>query len=286
MQAAQFELHAEIEERHWWFVARRRIMRALAEVAVPPLRTSRVVDVGCGTGANLAALANQYLCAGIDTSADAIEKARARFPDIEFIHGFAPADLGQRAGQADLFLLMDVLEHVPDDFQLLSSLLAAARPGAHFLVTVPADQSLWSEHDVSFGHYRRYDLERFRMVWRGLPVTTRLVSYYNSRLFPLVKLSRAISRGRGHTGGRAGTDFWMPASPVNRALEAIFAGESRRLCRLAQRGRGWGYGRGVSLIALLRREEGLIEPRCKPTHIAADYFDPTARSEPLALANV
>ena len=40
---------------------------------------------------------------------------------------------------------------------MLSGLLAAAAPGAYFLLTVPADESLWSEHDESFGHYRRYD---------------------------------------------------------------------------------------------------------------------------------
>ena len=67
---------------------------------------------------------------------------------------------------------------------LFSELLAAARPGTYFLLTVPADQGLWSEHDKSFGHYRRYDLHRFEQIWQGLPVTPLLASYYNTRLYP------------------------------------------------------------------------------------------------------
>lgn len=273
MQSEQFELHADIEQRHWWFVARRRILRDLIALVLPPSRDALVVDVGCGTGANIASLSSDYRCLGIDTSTDAIEYALRRFPAVEFRQGFAPRDLGAAAGQADLFLLTDVLEHVSDDFELLSKLLAAAKPGTHFLVTVPADLSLWSEHDESFGHYRRYDESRLRQIWQGLPVTPLLVSYYNSRLCPIVRLSRAASRRRGKAGGQVGTDFWMPSRPANWALTKIFAGESRRLIRVARRD-AQPYSSGVSLVALLRRDPGPIEVRGKSPGIAADYFDP------------
>ena len=106
--------------------------------------SSLIVDVGCGTGGNLAALGRRYRCVGIDTSVEAVELAQRRFPQVQFIAGRAPQDLGELAAQAQLFLLTDVLEHVPDDYVMLSELLAAACPGSHFLVTVPADESLWS----------------------------------------------------------------------------------------------------------------------------------------------
>src|SRR5271154_127582 len=54
MLAAQFELHAQIEERHWWFVARRRILADLIANLAPPDPAATVLDVGCGAGANLA----------------------------------------------------------------------------------------------------------------------------------------------------------------------------------------------------------------------------------------
>ena len=252
-------------------------------LGTPP--KSLIVDVGCGTGGNLAALAQRYRCVGIDTSAEAVELARRRFPQVQFIAGRAPQDLGELAAQARLFLLTDVLEHVPDDYAMLSELLAAASPGSHFLVTVPADESLWSEHDESFGHYRRYDPARLEGVWAGLSVTTLLLSYFNTRLLPLVRLVRAWNRRRGRAAGQAGTDFWLPSQPINALLTATFAGEATRLAAALRKREGAEpsrlcfnitprcgqevessdvmlkhnlrpYRAGASLVALLRRKLG------------------------------
>jgi SAM-dependent methyltransferase len=255
MQHDQFQLHADIEQRHWWFVARRRILCRLVAEVLPPAADALIVDVGCGTGGNIAALADQYACVGIDTSSEAVELAQQRFPQLRFIVGLAPCDLGDLARQTKLFLLTDVLEHLDDDRAMFSELLTAASPGCHFLITVPADQSLWSEHDESFGHRRRYDRARLEDVWRGLPVTTLLLSYFNARLLPVVRTVRAWNRRRGHASGRAGTDFWLPSSPANWLLTNIFAGEATRLTA-ALRGKKSGYRAGASLIALLRREAG------------------------------
>lgn len=268
MQQAQFDLHAQIEEQHWWFVARRRILRSLIEAIVPPHQNRLVIDVGCGTGGNLAELADAYQCLGVDTSADGIRLAQARFPGVRFVCGKAPEALGEAAGQADLFLLTDVLEHVPDDFWMLSELLAAAKPGAHVLLTVPADMTLWSPHDEAFGHYRRYDAERLAAVWQGLPVRQRLLSYFNTRLYSAIRWVRDRNRRRGQAAGNAGTDFELPNAPVNWLLRRIFEGERARLLRSMRRGMR-GYGRGVSLVAVLERLPGEIEPRRVPATLAA-----------------
>ncbi len=254
MQTAQFQLHAEIEQQHWWFVARRRIVRKLIGSVVPPDPTTTVIDVGCGTGANLAALADDYRCVGIDTSAEAIELARQRFPQVTFLNGFAPHDLpAEILNDARLVLLTDVLEHVADDYALLSELLAAVKPGTFFLLTVPADPGLWSPHDESFGHYRRYRLADFQALWAGLPVDTHMVSYFNARLYPMIKSVRWWNRLRKQSAGAAGTDFSLPPRPMNRLLSAVFGGEAERLVDLAV-GRGHlGYCRGVSLVALIQR---------------------------------
>jgi SAM-dependent methyltransferase len=277
MQTAQFQLHAQIEEQHWWFVARRRILADVIHAVLPPSHQTTIVDVGCGTGANLAHLAADYECVGIDTSADAVRLAQARFPNVQFIRGFAPRDLHSIVDRTRLVLLTDVLEHVPDDFSLFSELLAATHPGTFFLVTVPADLSLWSEHDEAFGHYRRYDADRLQSIWQGLPVRPLFVSYFNTRLYPLVKAIRSWNRLRGKSLGEAGTDFNMPAAPVNRALSRVFAGESERLVRMAAGEVAAPYRRGVSLMALVERTAGPVEVRRKPQHILADHFDPVAQ---------
>ncbi|HEX3996985.1 MAG TPA: class I SAM-dependent methyltransferase [Pirellulales bacterium] len=283
MLSAQFQLHAEIEQRHWWFVARRRILQALVGKLIPPSPLSAspatVIDVGCGTGANLAALAEDYRCVGIDTSADAIRLARQRFPNTHFIQGRAPDDLGHLIDDAGVLLMMDVLEHVGDDFSLFSSVAAALPPGAFFLITVPADLRLWTGHDESFGHYRRYDARRLAKVWEGLPIEPILLSHFNSRLYPLIRGVRAMNRWRGpdRVAGKSGTDFAIPIAPVNRMLENIFAGEARAMCRAIATGRS-AYRHGVSLMAILRRKPGQIDIREKPDSLAPDYFDPAARA--------
>jgi hypothetical protein len=173
-------------------------------------------------------------------------------------------------------LLTDVLEHVADDFAMFSELVAPLEPGAYLLVTVPADLALWSEHDRAFGHYRRYDNERLVQIWQGLPVRPVFVSHFNARLYPIVKLVRRWNRLSGRAVGEFGTDFRMPRRFVNSALRQCFAGERRRLVQLARGQTATPYRRGVSLMALLERRPGAVEPRSKPSGVAADYFDPMA----------
>jgi len=263
MQSGQFRVHAEMELEHWWFVGRRTIMRNVVHHVLPPSKTSRVVDVGCGTGANIASLAGDYDCVGIDPTREAIQYAQERFPQVRFLCAAAPGAVEPLLEGAGLVLLMDVLEHVPDDFGLFSDLLSALRPGSFVLVTVPALMSLWSEHDVSFGHHRRYEREGLAEVWAGLPVRVCLLSHFNARLYPVIRALRALNRARGRTSGEARTDFHIPAPFVNEALKTILAGESGHLLDML-RGKGIpAYRRGASLIALLRREEGGVGTRVR-----------------------
>lgn len=293
MDTAQFQLHAAIEERHWWFTARRTILgrlvgqlldnqqlRAADRTAEKPL----LIDVGCGTGANLAAFSNSFRCLGVDTSGEAIQLAKQRYPQLEFLHGFAPDDLVDSIRAASVVTLNDVLEHVRDDFLLFSRIFAELSPGAMCVITVPADPKLWSGHDVSFGHYRRYVRERFEMLWQNLPVKAHLVSHFNSRLYPIIRTVRTLNNWRGATGGVAGTDFKLPPAPVNHLLNSCFHGESRVLLR-ALRGQGAGYQRGASMVAILERLPGKIQARAKPLTAGRDLADPELKPT-LRLADV
>lgn len=272
-----FELHASLEHRHWWFRARRSVVAELVKRITPPSERPLIVDVGCGTGGTIGHLDPTYRRVGIDPAADAVALARQRFSSVEFIEGTAPADLGNIASEADLFLLMDVLEHVPDDFHLLSSLVAVARPGAQFLITVPAGPHLWSMHDESFGHYRRYTPERLACVWDGLPLTKRLFSYFNTRLYPLVRATRLLSNFRGRTRGVGGTDLRLPNPIINAALEGLLAGEAKGLCRKLDHEHSVGVATGVSLIVALRRGAEQAAPRLRPVGVLPDVVHRSSR---------
>lgn len=253
--------YALFEDEHWWFAGRRQILQRLVRRLVEPSRDGLVIDVGCGPGGNLSSLAGMYRCLGIDNSPEAIDLARKRFPAIEFVCGAAPVDIPNQAAEADLWLLMDVIEHVDDDRSLFRGLASAAKPGSHFLITVPADPALWSPHDEAAGHYRRYTPETLADLWSGLPFETRLLSAYNARLYWPVKAVRTATAalGRGHGGREAqGLDLRLPPAPVNELLSGLFATEATRLAAALENGRP-GFRHGVSLIAILRRLEGDVE---------------------------
>ena len=252
MTPEQFELFARIEQEHWWFVARRRIMRELVARVAPGAGDEYAVDIGCGTGGNIAALADRFRCVGIDESAQAIEHARARFPRVEFVRSVDPAVIAPHLARAALVTCMDVIEHVERDAEFVAQIIEATRPGTMLLFTVPAGMELWSEHDVTNGHHRRYTVDGFSALWARLPVRARLLSAFNARLYPLVRVTRMIANVRGRAYGDAGTDFAMPAPPLNRLLERIFAGERSALLAALDTPRR-PYRRGVSVIALLER---------------------------------
>jgi len=269
MQRPQFQVHADLEERHWWFLARRAIIRALLGHAVPPSRERLILDVGCGTGGNTVAFASQYTCVGIDPSPDAIAFARRRFSGIEFRLGSAPQDCSDLLQKADIVFFLDVLEHVQDDFALVSQLLAGMKPGAYLFMAAPGDPNLWGPHDRGFEHERRYSLPRFRMLWEGLPVEECLCSALNSRLYPIAKLSRFLSRLRGKALGAGETDLSLPSAPVNALLLRIFAGEARRMLRV-WRHEAKPYRYGVSVFAVLRRGQQAVIPRTRPASLPPD----------------
>jgi hypothetical protein len=170
-----------------------------------------------------------------------------------------------------------MIEHVPDDFALFSEVAAAARLGSQFLITVPADPGLWSPHDESFGHYRRYTAERLAMVFEGLPLEIRLLSYLNSRLFPVVRAIRAVDGLRDVAVGDSGTDFFTPPGPVNDLLTAVLAGEAGKLVDgldAPGSSRRLPYGRGISPIGFVRRLAGDSDPRNMPAHTPPDIHSP------------
>ena len=256
MQEKQFHLHSQLEETHWWFTGRREIVRRLIRQTLPPIGRPLVVDIGCGTGGNLAALSEGYDCVGWDPSEEGIRLARQRFPRTRFLTGSLEEALAGLPRPADLLLLMDVLEHIEEDSPFFSRLTAAIRPGGYALITVPAGMELWSPHDVSFGHFRRYNRRQLEQLWEGRPFRPLLLSYYNTRLYPLVRGIRLFTRWRGQAVGEARTDLGLPRAPINRLLTRIFSGESGFLARQLKEGQAGGFRRGVSLIALLQKEGG------------------------------
>ena len=176
MRESFFATHAVMEDAHWWFLARRDILEVMLSECSRLGATGSVLDVGCGTGGNTARFARTHRALGVEPSHEAVRLARQRFPALTFVEGFAPDAVSEQAAVADVFVLTDVLEHVDEDRVLVERLVGAAKVGAFFIITVPANERLWTEHDVSHGHFRRYSMDSFRTLWRDVGVETTLLS--------------------------------------------------------------------------------------------------------------
>ncbi|MGH7342735.1 MAG: methyltransferase domain-containing protein, partial [Candidatus Rokuibacteriota bacterium] len=112
MDPAYVAVHLEEDRSHWWFRGRLAVIRATLRRALPPRRV-RLLELGCGSGNVLAALAEFGEAVGMDAHEDLAAAARAAGLDVRL--GHLPDDLGVAPGWAEVVLLLDVIEHVDDD---------------------------------------------------------------------------------------------------------------------------------------------------------------------------
>ena len=212
-------------------------------VAVLPqgFKYSCVVEVGCATGELLAAFPAPADCrrVGFDISQENVKCARERHPGADFRFG----DFRNFEGRADIVILSDVLEHVPDDQAMLEH---AGRLGRLVLINLPLEDNWlnaarnYGPSDVS-GHLRRYSLDQgFSLIraagltlldWRRLWVHETECDLRRRRLRKEI-LGSEFSGGPLASGARR--LVWSGARtirPLGRRLFAsnLFASATRRL---------------------------------------------------------
>ena len=234
----------DLDDRHWWYRGRRRIIRSeLDRLPLPP--HASVLDAGCGSGRTLIELTGYGVVQGIELDPGAADVARAR--GVGEVRIGRLEELPWDADTFDLITCLDVIEHTPDDRATLTELRRVARPGGWLLVTVPAYQALWSQHDEDNHHFRRYSRRMLRAAasesgW----VLWRLTSF-NSLLLAPAAAVRIAQRWRTSTDYKS--DLELGPAWLNSALERPLALEAGWLSR------GRTLPAGLSLLALLRKPE-------------------------------
>jgi SAM-dependent methyltransferase len=241
MERVVFDRMAELDQLHWWFTARRRILEGLTRRVVRPKKRARVLEVGCGTGHNLPMLKKfgRVEASELDAPSRALATKRlrrevkeARLPDLTMF---------ERNGY-DLIALLDVLEHVPDDLAALRAIHMRLKPGGALLMTVPANAWMWSAHDSAHHHLRRYSKRQLKELFLRSGLEVQLLSYFNTLLFPPIALSRVV----GKVTRRQSAYDRLPSAPVNWLLDRVFGIERGLIGRVPM-------PFGVSLVAVVRR---------------------------------
>jgi SAM-dependent methyltransferase len=208
----EFKLLDEIEESHWWFVGKRLILQALLAGDVP---SGRLLDLGCGTGGVLSDWMRRCTCIGIDRSRLALRISREK--GLRALARAHVTDPPFRPGSFETIVLLDVLEHLDDDVAALRAAAEVCAPGGRLVISVPAFQALWSRHDETFEHLRRYSRRQLLSVVERAGLVPERTSYTNSLLFPLAAPWRFLSMRLGIAPRH---DFF----PVPRWLNALLIG--------------------------------------------------------------
>lgn len=225
MDAQVYDALAAMEDGHWWFRGRRAVLWALLRRAgLPP--AGRTLDAGCGTGGNLREFARLGPISGTDVSEEAIAYCRARGVGDVQVAGFDPLPFAE--GTFTLLLATDVLEHVEDDEGALRELHRVAAPGARLLVTVPAHQWMFSDHDRSHHHHRRYSRAQIEARVRAAGWDPLVVTFFNTVLFPPIAAVRLAERAGLH---RARSDYDLSPGRMNAVLERPMRAEASLIAR-------------------------------------------------------
>jgi SAM-dependent methyltransferase len=244
MRTEAYAQMARVEEDHWWFHGRRRLLWSLLRRAGGVRSGARILDAGCGTGRNLAEFASLGHAQGIDPAPEAVEACRARGLEVTR----APLErLPFGDASFDLLLATDVLEHVADDLGALRELRRVAAPGALLLVTVPAHPWLWSPHDDALHHRRRYRRAELRGRLDEAGWQPVVDTWWNATLLGPIAFVRLVAPGNA-------TDHERTGKLADRVLRLPLAVEAWLV------GRGASLPFGVSLALACRPAEGDAQP--------------------------
>src|SRR5215813_11541792 len=218
-----------VEQSHWWHIGRRRILADfVAEICRQVTdRRARILDVGCGTGANLLMLSRYGDADGVDISEDALAFCRER--GLDHVRQGAGEELPYDDNTFDLVTAFDVVEHMDDDLAGLSEMYRVLRPGGHALLFVPTFMFLWGLQDDVSNHRRRYRLPELRRVLEQAGFEIERSTYANITFFLPILLVRKLMR---LTGIKTESENNINVSAFNGILGRLFGAERLLLQRM------------------------------------------------------
>lgn len=196
MDKASFEEMLSVQDSHWWFKGKRKVIQTLLKrlQICRQKESARILEIGCGTGGNLKLL-SQY---GKVKALELDDYARAQtttLPDVEVLKGWLPDGMDAVEHETfDLICMFDVLEHVQDDDASLAEVRNFLKPNAKLFITVPAYQWMFSVHDARLGHFRRYNKTQLCKQCLRAGYKVSYAGYMNMLALPLMLGARLFDR--------------------------------------------------------------------------------------------
>lgn len=254
MHPVEYAHLARLDRAHWFYRGKRAIVRYWLERSIKLGHEDLLIDAGMGAGTWLEEMSGTCRVLGLD---DHDESLAIAGPRLKAAGGASLKSSLERTplpdSTASAVTALDVLEHLDDDAGALCELVRLVRPGGVIVLTVPALPFLWSDWDVALHHRRRYlrsDLER---LIEPLHVEMIRLAYFNVSAVLPIWLIRRWRRSRPGMYQSEWAEHRLPGPFWNKVLQAGMVWPSR-----------WRWFRppfGVSLLAVLRKREGIREAR-------------------------
>jgi SAM-dependent methyltransferase len=218
------------EQRHFWFRGFRRFIRPLLHRATRGLSRPRLLDCGCGTGANLKFLQEFGTPFGIDVTWRGLQFAHDN--GVPRLTRATATSLPFSAGTIDVAVSFDVLYCLEDDDErrAIGEMYRVLRPGGALLVNVAALDMLKGDHSVLVSEIRRYTKRSLADKLKAAGFRVDRITYTNASIFPVTAGVRALQRLRGvkAEGGTRG-DFYVPPAPINALFSGALAVEAQAI---------------------------------------------------------
>jgi SAM-dependent methyltransferase len=248
MDKMYVQQYGQLENTHWWFIVRQKIILQALRKFIPADQTGRlkILNVGAASGGS-----SKWLSGLGDTVSlenDPLFLSYLSGQHLVVING-SITDIPLEDDSFDLVCALDVIEHLENDQKAVEELVRVCKPGGSICITVPAFQSLWGNHDIVNGHQRRYLKKQLQNLVDSQPATIIYWSYFNSILFIPVFLFRKIQWLFKNNRQQIDSDFiyFKTNIFVNRILKIIFGIEIFLL-------RSIRFPFGVSLMMLIRKK--------------------------------
>jgi SAM-dependent methyltransferase len=244
MQQHTYAIMDEVEGSHWWFVGRRAILESFLKTICSSFTIHHssltILDVGCGTGANLEMLSQFGEAEGVDVSDDALEFCKRKGLTVQ--KGLAET-LPYADETFDLTTALDVVEHLDDDIAGLKEMYRVTKKGGYSLIFVPAFMWLWGVQDDISNHRIRYTKKQIVERLQKAGYTIDRATYANWTFFAPILGGRTLMK---LTGIKPESENNVNISALNGIFGKLFSAERFWL-------RNFDFPFGVSIVVVAKK---------------------------------
>lgn len=219
MDFATYEVEAQVEATHWWFVGRRKLFRSIVE-NIGIASSVAILDIGTSTGTNLRMLreAGFTNVRGLDLHEEAIRWCADK--GLGHVDKGDICNIPSANNVYDLVLATDIIEHVDDDVAALREVTRVLKQNGRAIITVPAFQSLWGLQDTVSHHKRRYRKQELVDKLSQVGLVTDECFYFNYLLFIPIWFARQLIR---LLGLKLSSENELNSLVINKILSFIFS---------------------------------------------------------------